>query len=58
MEPEFQGVVAHWQLEQRKNRLEALTAKTEQTPAEQVEIRDLVAQLKDQSETGPKNAII
>jgi DNA primase len=58
MEPEFHGVVAHWQLEQRKNRLEALTAKTEQTPAEQVEIRDLVAQLKDQSETGPKNAII
>ena len=58
MEPEFHGVVAHWQLEQRKSRLEALTAKTEQTPAERVEIRDLVAQLNDQGESKPKNVII
>jgi DNA primase len=58
MEPEFHGVLAHWQFEQRKSRLEALTAKTERTPAEQVEIRDLVAQLKDQADIGPKNAII
>jgi DNA primase len=58
MEPEFHGVVASWQLEQRKSRLEALTAKPERTPAEQVEIRDLVAQLKDQGEINSKNAII
>ncbi len=58
MEPEFHGAVATWQREQRKSRLEALTAKTERTPAEQVEIRDLVAQLKDQGEASPKNAII
>ncbi|HZE11557.1 MAG TPA: DNA primase [Burkholderiales bacterium] len=58
MEPEFHGAVASWEREQRKGRLEVLTAKTERTPAEQVEIRDLVAQLKDQSEAGPKNAIL
>jgi DNA primase len=58
MEPEFHGVVAHWQIERRKRRLEALTAKAEHTPAEQVEIRDLVAQLKDQGDSSPKNAII
>jgi len=58
MEPEFHGAVAHWQREQTKSRLEALTAKAERTPAEQVEIRDLVAQLKDQSESSLKNAII
>jgi hypothetical protein len=59
MEPEFRGAVASWQREQRKVRLEALSAKTERTPAEQVEIRDLVAQLKDQGEAaGPKNATI
>ncbi|HUL93856.1 MAG TPA: DNA primase [Burkholderiales bacterium] len=61
MEPEFHGVVANWQHEQRKSRLDALTAKTERTPAEQVEIRDLLAQmseLKSQSEAGSKNAIL
>jgi DNA primase len=58
MEPEFHGEVSNWQHEQRKSRLEALTAKSEQTPAEQVEIRDLVAKLKDQGEASPKNAII
>jgi DNA primase len=58
MEPEFRGEVANWQHEQRRSRLDALTAKSEQTPAEQVEIRGLVAQLKDQSDTGPKNATI
>ena len=61
MEPEFHGLVANWQYEQRKSRLDALTAKTERTPAEQVEIRDLLVQmsgLKSQSETTSKNAII
>jgi DNA primase len=58
MEPEFRGEVANWLYEQRRSRLEALTAKPEQTPAEQVEIRDLVAQLRDQSEAGSKNATI
>jgi len=61
MEPEFHGLVANWQYEQRKSRLDALTAKTERTPAEQVEIRDLLVQmsgLKSQSETASKNAII
>ena len=58
MEPEFRGEVANWLYEQRRSRLEALTAKPEQTPAEQVEIRDLVAQLRDQSEGGSKNATI
>jgi cell division protein FtsB len=58
MEPEFRGEVANWLHEQRRSRLEALTAKSEQTPAEQVEIRDLVAQLKDQSDAGSKNATI
>jgi DNA primase len=58
MEPEFRGEVANWLYEQRRSRLEALTAKSEQTPAEQVEIRDLVAQLRDQGETGAKNATI
>jgi len=58
MEPEFRGEVANWLHEQRRSRLDALTAKSEQTPAEQVEIRDLVAQLKDQSDVGPKNATI
>jgi DNA primase len=58
MEPEFRGAVANWQREQRKSRLKALAAKSEQTPAEQVEIRDLVAQLRDQGEVSPKNAII
>jgi len=58
MEPEFRGAVAGWLREQRKGRLEALSAKSERTPAEQVEIRDLVAQLRDQSEVLPKNAKI
>jgi DNA primase len=58
MEPEFHGAVAHWLREQRKSRLEALSAKSERTPAEQVEIRNLVAQLKDQNEASPKNATI
>jgi DNA primase len=58
MEPEFRGEVANWLYEQRRSRLEALTAKPEQTPAEQVEIRDLVTQLRDQSEAGSKNATI
>ncbi len=61
MEPEFRGEVANWQHEQRQVRLKALAAKAEQTPAEKVEIRNLVAQLgegRDQSDVGPKNAII
>ena len=58
MEPEFHGAVSHWMREQRKSRLEALSAKSERTPAEQVEIRNLVAQLKDQHEASPKNATI
>jgi hypothetical protein len=58
MEPEFRGEIANWLREQRQVRLKALAAKAERTPAEQVEIRDLVAQLKDQSEAGPKNATI
>jgi DNA primase len=61
MEPEFQGELSNWQREQRQGRLTALAAKAERTPAEQVEIQNLLAYLgksKDQSETGPKNAII
>ena len=58
MEPEFRGEITNWQREQRQTRLRVLAAKAEQTPAEQTEIRDLVAQLKDQSESNPKNAII
>jgi DNA primase len=58
MEPEFRGEITNWQREQRQIRLRVLAAKAEQTPAEQTEIRDLVAQLKDQSESNPKNAII
>jgi DNA primase len=58
MEPEFRGEIANWELERRKSRLEALTAKREQTPAEQVEIRDLLAQIKGQGEKDPKNATI
>ena len=58
MEPEFRGEITNWQREQRQIRLRVLAAKAEQTPAEQSEIRDLVAQLKDQSESNPKNAII
>jgi len=42
MELNSMARVAHWQREQTKSRLEALTAKAERTPAEQVEIRDLV----------------
>jgi DNA primase len=61
MEPEFHGMVATWQHEQRKRRLDALTAKANPTAAEQVEMRDLVAQmseLKRKAEVGPKNATI
>jgi DNA primase len=58
MEPEFRGEIANWELERRKSRLEALTAKREQTPAEQVEIRDLLAQIKGPGEKDPKNATI
>jgi DNA primase len=61
MEPEFHGVVANWRHEQSRSRLDILIAKTERTPAEQVEIRDLLAQMnerKSQSEAGPKNATI
>jgi DNA primase len=61
MEPEFRGEVSNWQHEQRQVRLKALAAKAEPTPAEKVEIRDLVAQLgeaRDQSDAGPKNATI
>jgi DNA primase len=56
MEPEFRGEIANWEFEQRKSRLEALTAKTEQTPEEQVEIRDLLAKIRGRSEKDPKNA--
>jgi DNA primase len=61
MEAEFHGVVALWQQKQRKSRLDALTAKANPTTAEQVEMRDLVAQLgelKGKSDAGPKNARI
>jgi DNA primase len=58
MEPEFRGEIANWQHEQRKRRLKVLVAKSEQTPAEQVEIRDLLGEIKGQSDTGPKNATI
>ena len=61
MEPEFRGELANWLREQRQIRLMALAAKADQTPAEQTEIRNLVAQLgegKAQAETSPKNAII
>src|SRR5262249_28802924 len=61
MEPEFHGVVANWRYEQSKSRLDTLIAKAERTPAEQVEIRDLLAQMnerKSQSEASSKNAII
>ena len=61
MEPEFHGVVASWRYEQSKSRLDTLIAKTDRTPAEQVEIRDLLAQMnerKSQSEASPKNARI
>jgi DNA primase len=58
MEPEFRGEITNWQREQRQMRLKALAAKAEQTPAEQAEIRNLVAQLNDQAETGPKDARI
>ena len=61
MEPEFRGEIANWQREQRQARLKALAAKAEQTPAEQTEIRNLVAQLGEvqgQPDTSPKNATI
>ena len=57
MEPEFRGEIANWQREQRQLRLTVLAAKAERTPAEQTEIRNLVAQMGDvkaQTETGPK----
>jgi DNA primase len=57
MEPEFRGEVANWQREQRQLRLTVLAAKAERTPAEQTEIRNLVAlmgEVKAQPETGPK----
>jgi DNA primase len=57
MEPEFRGEIANWQREQRQLRLKVLAAKAERTPAEQTEIRNLVAQMgevKAQTETGPK----
>ncbi|HKW38524.1 MAG TPA: DNA primase [Burkholderiales bacterium] len=61
MEPEFRGVVAHWQVERRKSRLDALTAKANPTTAEQVEMRDLLVQLgelKGKGDVTPKNATI
>jgi DNA primase len=61
MEAEFHGVVALWQQKQRKRRLDDLTAKANPTPAERVEMRDLLAQMKDlngKAEVGPKNARI
>ena len=61
MEPEFHGVVANWRYERSKDRLDTLIAKTERTPEEQVEIRDLLAQMnerKSQTEASPKNARI
>jgi DNA primase len=61
MEEEFHGVVALWHQKQRKQRLDALTAKANPTTEEQAEMRALVAQLselKGMSGANPKNATI
>ena len=61
MEPEFRGEIANWHREQRQVRVKALAAKAERTPAEQTEMRNLLAQMgeiKAHGETGSKDAII
>jgi len=55
MEAEFLGVVALWQQKQRKNRLDALTAKANPTTAEQVEMRELLTQLSELKGIGVAN---
>jgi DNA primase len=51
MEVEFHGTVALWHQKQTKSKLDALTAKANPTPKEQVEMRDLVVQLNELKKT-------
>ena len=51
MEVEFHGTVALWHQKQAKSKLDALTAKANPTPEEQVEMRDLVVQLSELKKT-------